>query len=67
MGEHRAICRLGVFYDGSFFSCAQNSPMTAHYGARRHSRNGSPVEARAYPDLSTTVPRQVYKALSPSQ
>lgn len=24
MGEHRAICRLGVFYDGSFFSYAQN-------------------------------------------
>ena len=24
MGEHRAICRLGVFYDGSFFTYAQN-------------------------------------------
>src|SRR3989442_100636 len=24
MGEHGAICRLGVFYDGSFFSYAQN-------------------------------------------
>lgn len=24
MGEHRAICRLGVFYDGSFFSYARN-------------------------------------------
>jgi uncharacterized LabA/DUF88 family protein len=24
LGEHRAICRLGVFYDGSFFSYAQN-------------------------------------------
>ena len=24
MGEVRAICRLGVFYDGSFFSYAQN-------------------------------------------
>jgi len=24
MGEHQAICRLGVFYDGSFFSYAQN-------------------------------------------
>jgi uncharacterized LabA/DUF88 family protein len=24
MGEYRAICRLGVFYDGSFFSYAQN-------------------------------------------
>jgi len=24
MGEHKAICRLGVFYDGSFFSYAQN-------------------------------------------
>ena len=23
MGEHGAICRLGVFYDGSFFSYAQ--------------------------------------------
>ncbi len=24
MGERGAICRLGVFYDGSFFSYAQN-------------------------------------------
>ena len=24
MGEHGAICRLGVFYDGSFFSYARN-------------------------------------------
>ena len=24
MGEHGGICRLGVFYDGSFFSYAQN-------------------------------------------
>lgn len=24
MGEHRAICRLGVFFDGSFFTYAQN-------------------------------------------
>jgi uncharacterized LabA/DUF88 family protein len=24
MGQHGAICRLGVFYDGSFFSYAQN-------------------------------------------
>jgi hypothetical protein len=24
MAEHGAICRLGVFYDGSFFSYAQN-------------------------------------------
>src|SRR6267378_8452716 len=24
MGEHGAICRLGVFYDGSFFSYAQH-------------------------------------------
>lgn len=24
MGEHGAICRLGVFYDGSYFSYAQN-------------------------------------------
>jgi len=24
MGEHGAICRLGVFYDGFFFSYAQH-------------------------------------------
>src|SRR5438477_5981722 len=24
MGEHGAICRLGVFYDGTFFTYAQN-------------------------------------------
>ena len=24
MGEHGAICRLGVFYDGTFFAIAQN-------------------------------------------
>ena len=24
MGEHGAICRLGVFYDGTFFSIAWN-------------------------------------------
>jgi uncharacterized LabA/DUF88 family protein len=31
MGEHRAICRLGVFYDGTFFSHAQ----TYYYHQRK--------------------------------
>jgi hypothetical protein len=53
MGEHGAICRLGVFCDGSFFSYAQ------HY--YYHERQ---LGWLRFPELfasqSCTLPREVH-------